>query len=134
VLLNLRPATSTHSLPSEFRAVAATWAKATCSRPQPSAPRLGDMAGRLSASDTTARAMATTEDRSAVSTVTTLMICSAVCALTTLKIFDGGCYGTIDSSAVQVAIERHSRTLPPAVDPLRPHCRAKLLVFCRWGW
>jgi hypothetical protein len=31
VPLNLRPATSAHSLPSEFRAVAATWANATCS-------------------------------------------------------------------------------------------------------
>ena len=29
-LLNLRPATSIHSLPSEFRAVAATWARAVC--------------------------------------------------------------------------------------------------------
>ena len=42
---------------------------------QPSAQRLGDTAGRLSASDTTARA--TAAGRSAAWTVTMLMICSA---------------------------------------------------------
>ena len=47
-------------------------------RPQPSAQRLGDAAGRLSASDTAARAMVTAEDRSTVLTVTTLTIRSAV--------------------------------------------------------
>jgi len=34
-----------------------------------------------------------------------------------LKISNGGCYRPIDSSAAQVATERHSRNLPPAVDP-----------------
>ncbi|HBW21572.1 MAG TPA: hypothetical protein DEH11_22470 [Actinobacteria bacterium] len=33
-----------------------------------------------------------------------------------LKISNGGCYRPIDSPAVQVATERHSRKLPPAVD------------------
>jgi hypothetical protein len=31
MLLNRRPATSVHSRPSEFKAVAATWARAVCS-------------------------------------------------------------------------------------------------------
>jgi hypothetical protein len=41
---------------------------------------LDDAAGRLSASGTTARTMATAVGRSAIWTVTTLMTCSAVCA------------------------------------------------------
>jgi hypothetical protein len=47
-------------------------------------PGPGNAAGHLSASDTTARATATATDQSAVWTVTTLMICSAVCAFTTV--------------------------------------------------
>jgi len=48
---------------------------------QPSAQRMDDAAGRLSASDTTARAAATAAGRSAVRTVTMLMIWSdRVCA------------------------------------------------------
>jgi hypothetical protein len=50
----------------------------------PGPQRLDDMTGRLSASDTTARATATAEDRSGASTVTVLMIFSHVCALITL--------------------------------------------------
>jgi len=42
VPLNLRPATSIHSLPSEFKTVAATWAKATYSFARSNQlPRLG---------------------------------------------------------------------------------------------
>ena len=50
------------------------------SRPEPSAQRLGDTTGRLSASNTTARATAAAAaaDRSAVWTVTTLIIPSKV--------------------------------------------------------
>ena len=33
-----------------------------------------------------------------------------------LEISNGGCYRPIDSPAVQVTTERHSRKLPPAVD------------------
>ena len=61
-------------------------------RPHPPARRLGDTAGHLSASDTTARATATAEDQSEVRTVTTLIICSAVCALTMLAaLLDAAC-------------------------------------------
>jgi hypothetical protein len=58
-------------------------------RPQPSARRLDDTTGRCSASDTTATATATAAGRSGVSTVTTLMICSAMPALTTLAFLIG---------------------------------------------
>ena len=45
---------------------------------------MGDATGRLSASDTTAWAMATVAGRSEAWTVMTLIICPAVCALTML--------------------------------------------------
>jgi hypothetical protein len=51
-----------------------------------------DATGRLSASDTTARAMATAAGWAAAWTVTTLMICPAVCALTMLAALADAAY------------------------------------------
>jgi hypothetical protein len=54
----------------------------------------------LSASDTTASATATAADRSAAWTVTTLMICSAVCTLMTLAaLLDAACSAATANSA-----------------------------------
>ena len=49
--------------------------------------RISDATKRLSASDTTARAMATAAGRSAAWTVTTLVICPAMCALIMLALW-----------------------------------------------
>lgn len=54
--------------------------------------QLDDATGRLCASETMARVMTPAEGRSAVSTVVTLMICLAVCALMMLAFhFEAAC-------------------------------------------